>query len=89
LKHVGFKTFFGLLFAAATWFVWTVMWLFGSVLPNYTAWDWPELISNVATYLFITAVLVLVIPVIMFIAHALHRLFWRAEDTYMPPPEEK
>lgn len=85
-KHVGFKTFFGLMLTAVSWFIWTLMWVFGSLLPNYATWSWPELIDAATKYLFVSALLLLIISIIVFLAHMLHRFFWKAEETFMPMP---
>lgn len=85
MKHVGFKTTFGLMFTAAAWLIWTVLWLFGSLLPNYIDWSFQQLNTAVTKYLYVSVVILIVMGIIIYLSHLIHRLFWKAEDTYLSP----
>jgi len=80
MEHIGYKTiglFVGLLLGT--------LWVIFDVLKNWlNGFNWTSAISTLSGF----AVLVLLIPLIPWIAHFLYRLIFKAEETVFGAEEK-
>lgn len=80
MEHTGFKSYFGLVFATALWFMYSLkFWFFDFDSTTETG-------AGIWMYLGVSAIILLAVPILIFLAHMLHRFFWRAEDVFTPAP---
>ena len=80
MDHIGYKTvslFVGLLLA--------MLWVILDILKNWLDYfSWPKAINTLSGF----AVLVLLVPLIPWIAHFLYRLIFKMEETVLGEEEK-